>query len=503
MKKLIATFILALLMTQGALTEKVEAAPKKVKITYVENGGKQVTDQTVSKNANPKEPTITRSGYSFVGWYTDKKLTKKWDSKNGKATKNTTLYAKWTNAKYTVTYNTSWWDVDVANSKVSYGTNLKEPRPKKSGYVFIGWYTDSNLTKAWDAKNGKVTKNMTLYGKWDYEVKTSDFEITNGILMKYDGWAENVKVPSGVTRIGEYAFSGSAKYVTLPNTVTSISENAFVYSKLVSINIPSSVTSIGDDAFGRNNPVLKITNNSYASKWAYENGYRYTINGGGIKNGAPYKVENGVFIAYYAQTGVVEVPSGVTTIGKYAFSNNDKITSVKLPSSVRVIESGAFSFTSNLTNVTIPEGLEKIESFAFYDTGITSLNIPSTITYIGSYAFSGTKPTLNITNNEYAVNWAKENGYKYTTRSLRSSKTLTIVEEETATENRDDTVEEEVEVEDNAKATKLVAPKEEVQKDIEELEDVQPNEDKEVVKDEGNKEVVNNEVDTNTLLDLE
>ena len=59
-------------------------------------------------------------------------------------------------------------------------------------------------------------------------------------------------IPSSVTSIGNYAFSGCSQIsVTIPNSVTSIGDYAFSgCSGLTSVTIPNSVTSIGQYAFG-------------------------------------------------------------------------------------------------------------------------------------------------------------------------------------------------------------------------------------------------------------
>ncbi|MDF2537148.1 MAG: hypothetical protein K0S76_169 [Herbinix sp.] len=69
---------------------------KKYEVTFNSNHGTIVKAVTVTAKATitkPKSPT--RKGYKFVAWYTDSKLTKKWDFTKSKVTKNTTLYAKW------------------------------------------------------------------------------------------------------------------------------------------------------------------------------------------------------------------------------------------------------------------------------------------------------------------------------------------------------------------------------------------------------------------------
>ena len=68
---------------------------------------------------------------------------------------------------------------------------------------------------------------------------------------------------------------------------------------------------------------------------------------------------------YYTSIKLVDIQSGVTSIG------ND-----------------AFFCCSSLTSVTIPEGVTSIGSYAFYGcSSLTSVTIPSSVTSIGSYAF--------------------------------------------------------------------------------------------------------------------
>lgn len=67
------------------------------KITYKLNGGTQnKKNKTTFCKQNVKLYNPSRSGYSFGGWYTDKKLKTKITSITKKTVKNVTLYAKWT-----------------------------------------------------------------------------------------------------------------------------------------------------------------------------------------------------------------------------------------------------------------------------------------------------------------------------------------------------------------------------------------------------------------------
>lgn len=49
---------------------------------------------------------------------------------------------------------------------LSYGDIMPEPpEPKRDGYTFSGWYTDSACTKAWNFAD-TIPGDMTLYAKW-------------------------------------------------------------------------------------------------------------------------------------------------------------------------------------------------------------------------------------------------------------------------------------------------------------------------------------------------
>ena len=72
----------------------------------------------------------------------------------------------------------------------------------------------------------------------------------------------SVKIPNGVTSIGDYAFGGctSLANITIPDSVTSIGRSAFSRcSSLASVKIPSGVTSIGDMAFDGCTSLANIT----------------------------------------------------------------------------------------------------------------------------------------------------------------------------------------------------------------------------------------------------
>ena len=83
-------------MPDSDVTVDVTFTAKDYTVTYESNGGSTVPSQTVKYNETANKPADpTKSGYTFAGWYTEEKLTNKYDFATP-VTGNIALYAKWT-----------------------------------------------------------------------------------------------------------------------------------------------------------------------------------------------------------------------------------------------------------------------------------------------------------------------------------------------------------------------------------------------------------------------
>ena len=92
------------------------------------------------------------------------------------------------------------------------------------------------------------------------------------------------------------------------------------------------------------------------------------------------------------------LPSGVTSIGDYAFEGCSGLTSLTLSSGVTSIGEYAFEGCSGLTSLTLPSGVTSIGRYAFEGcSGLTSLTLPSGVTSIGRYAFEGCSGLTSLT----------------------------------------------------------------------------------------------------------
>lgn len=94
----------------------------------------------------------------------------------------------------------------------------------------------------------------------------------------------------------------------------------------------------------------------------------------------------------------VEIYDGVTSIGEYAFSGCESITSITIPDSVISIGKNAFNGCTSLTAITIPSGVTVIGWNVFDGcSSLTSIIIPANVTYISSYAFQNCSSLVTVT----------------------------------------------------------------------------------------------------------
>jgi uncharacterized repeat protein (TIGR02543 family) len=238
------------------------------------------------------------------------------------------------------------------------------------------------------------TKNQTMLvaypaGKTgNYAIPSSVTHIDNFAFSGCSGLT-SVTIPSSVTFIGSYAFSGCSGLtsVTIPSSLTSISNCAFSdCSGLTSVTIPNSVTSIDGTAFYGCSKLTSFSVNESNTNYSSVDGVLFNKN-------------QTTLAAYPAgKTGSYTIPNSVTSINNGAFQGCSGLTSVTIPSSVTSIERYAFSYCSGLTSVAIPSSVTSIGEWAFHEcSGLTSVTIPSSVTSIGQFAFSYCSGLTSVT----------------------------------------------------------------------------------------------------------
>lgn len=166
-------------------------------ITFNSNGGPSVASQTKNYNTKVDKPNVSRTGYTFGGWYTDAALTTSYDF-NTPVTANLTLYAKWNIIYCTVDFVSNCGTV-VASQRIAYGSKANRPNVtlSKPNYTFVNWYTNNNYTQVFDFDT-IIKGNNTLYASWAYTPVIAKDKLTiDGV--PYEKTGEVCVIPASMT----------------------------------------------------------------------------------------------------------------------------------------------------------------------------------------------------------------------------------------------------------------------------------------------------------------
>ena len=108
-------------------------------------------------------------------------------------------------------------------------------------------------------------------------------------------------------------------------------------------------------------------------------------------------IENNVLIKALPTVTNVVVPEGVTEIFRFAFSDCEKLKSVKLPNSLNIIGEGAFDSCKSLTSIEIPDSVTEIGSSAFvYCSSLKTVRLPKNLKEIEATTFQSCKSLTTL-----------------------------------------------------------------------------------------------------------
>ncbi len=139
---------------------------------------KVVWGKTVKKPSNPK-----RSKYTFEGWYTDSKYTKKWNF-NKAVTKNMTLYAKW--KKVSVGKGSIKKLTNVSGKKIKVAINKVSGA---KGYQ-VRYATNAKMKSAKSASTSSTAKTLTKLKKnRKYYVQVRAYKKDSRGKKVYGAWS--------------------------------------------------------------------------------------------------------------------------------------------------------------------------------------------------------------------------------------------------------------------------------------------------------------------------
>ena len=159
---------------------------KKAEVTYLitfdPNGGRRAEPVKAAKGEKIILPGTEKSGYVFLGWYTEKKggILLGLAGDELEVTKDMTVYALWEKEKAEgtgdkkqetceVEFHTEGGSLKNKTLTIVKGAGLYLPLPEKKGYDFTGWYLDKSLTQFAGAYRDsyRITKDTDFYAKWE------------------------------------------------------------------------------------------------------------------------------------------------------------------------------------------------------------------------------------------------------------------------------------------------------------------------------------------------
>ena len=222
----------------GTLETPTSSVSTKINFAY--QPGTYVLDPTVLNGYK-----LTRIGYVFTGWYTDKNCTEssKWSFDTLINQEQLTLYAGWKKAiqlTYTLYYvDDNGQTVSVGKYEVSGGEKFDDWRnfaKNRAGYTPLGYYSDSACTTPWDASftHPGMDEDLDVPVYVNYMKGTWTFVDSLDTLKKALSSGENVYLTADVDCSGEtltfsnYSGEFNGNGFTVSNFTVSKSGSAIV-----------------------------------------------------------------------------------------------------------------------------------------------------------------------------------------------------------------------------------------------------------------------------------
>ncbi|MEG0259620.1 MAG: InlB B-repeat-containing protein [Lysinibacillus sp.] len=224
--------------------------PLNYKVTFNTNGGSTIEalENIVPNTTVPAPKAPERESFKFLGWYMDAGLTQSFEFTTA-ITGDLTLYAKWEELKYTMTFDTNGGSTIEALENIVHKATVTAPKaPEREGFKFLGWYTDAGLTKSFEFTTA-ITGDLTLYAKWDQLKYTITFEVNEGsAISAVENVLHNATVtaPENPKRQG-YKFSGwytDKELTKLFDFKSAITSDVVLYAKWTKISPPGPTSPI-------------------------------------------------------------------------------------------------------------------------------------------------------------------------------------------------------------------------------------------------------------------
>ena len=219
----------------------------------------------------------------------------------------------------------------------------------------------------------KSSGTLTISGSG--EMKNMD-DIDSAPWNSFKEEILNLIVQPGVSRIGDFAFSGCnhLSSVSFPDSLQSFGAYAFSQTGLKTIAIPKGVTQISIGLFTECHGLQEVT---LHNKINYI-GISAFSGCSNLKNIELPKIVDTVCDGAFKDCASLEhisLPS-LTGIPDYCFEGCSSLSDITLCPDLKTIGTFSFRGCTSLKKITLPASTEWIRDHAFVNTGLTSITIP-------------------------------------------------------------------------------------------------------------------------------
>ena len=329
-----------------------------------------------------------KENYSFKGWYFDNEnfedeLTNDF-YENTPLTTDVNVYAYYELVneepkEFKVSFDSNGGSKveDVVTSIIE-----KEPLPIRDGYTFLGWYSEESFINKVTFPF-EVTKDQTLYAKWEENTYNVHFELNGGTgvtdLKTNKIEKEPLPIRDGYTFLGWYLEESFINKVTFPFEAT---KDQTLYAKWEE-NVPAAISfNVNEEGVLTSVEGISEINNEVVIP--------SRVNNIDVIEIGDEVFANNLFIKKLV------IPESVKSLGNKMCYGAKNLEEVVLPNDITVIPDYAFENCSSLTNINIPTSLVQIRANAFSQTALKEFIAPESLKEIWLYAFKDAKELRNV-----------------------------------------------------------------------------------------------------------
>lgn len=226
---------------------------KEYTITYKNLEGATYNEKDYPKSYDIETTFVLKhpqkTGFDFENWYYDSTFTNVATQISEGTTGDLTLYAKWNEKQFVVTYIAGQYGIgnmDPVIKKYGHAIDLSKDSYIRPGYVQSGWATEENGAKVYDFGDSyNEDKDLDLYPYWEKGTYTINYDLDGGMNNELNPDSYNIDTEKmtlekpykdGYEFIGWYSDSEFKKNVTTFEPKTPYGDTTF-YAKWNQITV--------------------------------------------------------------------------------------------------------------------------------------------------------------------------------------------------------------------------------------------------------------------------